>query len=120
MDMATHLTAADQLTAAIMAVYDFYHCAFITEAYGGIVSERWSQVKKLFAFHRAAFILTISSDFIDCNWVPTSAVMNYILLRCKLKTWDPFHNIPSHLVVIKHMAGFNLTPTAAEMLLQYI
>lgn len=46
MDVVIYLTAADQLTAAIMAVYDFYHHAFITEAYGGIMSERWSQVKK--------------------------------------------------------------------------
>ncbi len=33
MGMVTDLPAADQLTAAIMAVYDFYH-AFIMGAYG--------------------------------------------------------------------------------------
>lgn len=38
MDTVTDLPAADQLTAAIMAAYDFYH-AFIMETYGGFVSE---------------------------------------------------------------------------------
>lgn len=60
MDMVADLPAADQLTAAIMAVYDFCH-AFIMEAYGGVASEKWSQVKQPFAFHQAAFLLTISS-----------------------------------------------------------
>lgn len=65
MDMVTDLPAVDQLTAAIMAVYDFCH-AFNMEAYGGFMSEKW-KMKKLFASHRAAFLLTISSGFIDCN-----------------------------------------------------
>lgn len=58
MDVATDLPAADQLTAAIMAVYDFYHLAFIMEAYG---------VKQLFAFHKTAFLLIIPPCFINRN-----------------------------------------------------
>lgn len=83
MDMITDLPAVDQLTAAIMAVYDFYH-AFIMEAYGSFMSEKlWSQVKQPFGFQQAAYLLTISSGFIDHNQDMTSWEMNYILL-CKL------------------------------------
>lgn len=39
MDMVTDLPAVDQLTAAIMAVYDFYH-VFIMEAYGGFMTKK--------------------------------------------------------------------------------
>lgn len=75
MDMVTELPAADQLTPAITAVYDFYH-AFIMEAYGGLKKKSSAAAICL----SADFLLTISSGFIDHNW---TMMMNYTLL-CKL------------------------------------
>lgn len=85
--MVTDLPAVYKPTAAIFAAYDFYH-AFITEAYGGFMLEKWSQMTQPFAFHQAAFLLTISSAFNDHHWAMTSGDVEWLIIfsfaNCKV------------------------------------
>lgn len=115
MDMVPDLPAVFQSAAAIVAVWGF-SCEFLSEAYGSFLSEKWSRVKQPLAFHGAAHWLTISSTFINDNWVKSRAVVERWIIsfiaHCKVGVPSTvFHCYCCYL----HKSKLIGIPTGAEM-----